>query len=181
MHLLHRDLLRIGDNIPFLQLLRKGFIEQCGEVHVVGQARLGDGQPHGLLPADEVDISRAGRCLEIPCGGHPDALFAGRTARDVGGQPRGIGTGGSGFISGTGFGFVVHDREGPVGRCGERGRCGPFLEGIELVVGLFNGQIFRKGEGRNIDQIHLDAPGGGQREEGGQQVKTFHDGCFWSL
>ena len=140
MYLLHRDLLRIGDNIPFLQLLRKGFIEQCGEVHVVGQARLGDGQPHGLLPADEVDISRAGRCLEIPCGGHSEALFSGGTACGIGGQPRGIGIG---FVSG--FGIVVHDREGPVALCGEHHRCGPLLDGPERVVGLLNGQIFRKG------------------------------------
>ena len=155
-HILRRDILRVGNNTLFLQLLRKVRVEQGGEIRVVGCRCLGDGQPHALLPADQIGVSRAVRCPVIAGGRQFDGLFAGRTARGRDGQP-----------VGGGFGIVVHDREGPAGRGGKRDRCGPIFDGVKRIFGLLDGQ----GPGKGIAAIILLAAGEGKGGSKCQQVK----------
>ena len=155
-HILRRDILRVGNNTLFLQLLRKVRVEQGGEIRVVGCRCLGDGQPHALLPAGQIGVSRAGRCPVIAGGRQFDGLFAGRTARGRDGQP-----------VGGGFGIVVHDREGPAGRGGKRDRCGPIFDGVKRIFGLLDGQ----GPGKGIAAIILLAAGEGKGGSKCQQVK----------
>ncbi len=155
-HILRRDILRVGNNTLFLQLLRKVRVEQGGEIRVVGCRCLGDGQPHALLPADQIGVSRAGRCPVIAGGRQFDGLFAGRTARGRDGQP-----------VGGGFGIVVHDREGPAGRGGKRDRCGPIFDGVKRIFGLLDGQ----GPGKGIAAIILLAACKGKGGSKCQQVK----------
>ena len=155
-HILRRDILRVGNNTLFLQLLRKVRVEQGGEIRVVGCRCLGDGQPHALLPAGQIGVSRAGRCPVIAGGRQFDGLFAGRTARGRDGQ-----------LVGGGFGIVVHDREGPAGRGGKRDRCGPIFDGVKRIFGLLDGQ----GPGKGIAAIILLAAGEGKGGSKCQQVK----------
>ena len=151
-------MLRIGDNTLFLQLLRKARVELGGEIHNLGCARLGDGQPYALFSADQIGISRAVRCPEIAGGRQFDGLFAGRTARGRDSQP-----------VGRGFGIVVHDRKRPVGRGGKRDRCGPLLDGVKRIFGLLDGQVF----GTGVTIVLLAACKGKGGSEC-QQIKTFH-------
>ena len=156
-------MLRIGDNTLFLQLLRKARVELGGEIHNLGCRRLGDGQPHALLPADQIGISRAVRCPEIAGGRQFDGLFAGRAAHGRDGEP-----------VGRGFGIVVHDRKRPVGRGGKRDRCGPLLVGVECVFGLLDGQVPGTG-----GIIILLAARKGKDGKQGQKVKLFHMALFY--
>ena len=156
----------------FLQLLCKVRVELGGEIHNLGCRRLGDGQPHALLPADQIGISRAVRCPEITGGRQFDGLFAGRTAHGRDGEP-----------VGRGFGIVVHDRKRPVGRGGKRDRCGPLLDGVKRIFGLLDDQLQSigscLGDGQPhlllpADDIHKGRAGGGVRIAGGRQF----DGLF---
>ena len=151
-------MLRIGDNTQFLQLLRKARVELGGEIHNLGCRRLGDGQPHLLLPADDIHKGRAGGGVRIAGGRQFDGLFAGRTARGRDSQP-----------VGRGFGIVVHDRKRPVGRGGERNRCGPIFDGVKRIFGLLDGQVF----GTGVTIVLLAACKGKGGSEC-QQIKTFH-------
>ena len=61
LHLLPRDISRIGDNFQFLQRLRKARVGQGGEIRLVGQA-LGDGQPLG--GGSGIVVHDCGRCQQ---------------------------------------------------------------------------------------------------------------------
>ena len=137
----------------FLQLLRKARVEQDGEIRFAGCSRLGDGQPHALLPADNIGVSRAGRRPEIAGGRQFDALFAGRAARGRDGQPVGS--------------VLIGDGERPVGRGGKGYRGGPLLDGAERVFGLSDGQF----SGLGSAFIVLLAAGKGKGGSKCQQVK----------
>lgn len=155
-HILRRDILRVGNNTLFLQLLRKVRVEQGGEIRVVGCRCLGDGQPHALLPADQIGVSRAGRCPVIAGGRQFDGLFAGCAACGRDGQP-----------VGGGFGIVVHDRKRPAGRGGKRDRYGPIFNGVKCIFGLLDGQV----PGKGIAAIILLAACKGKGGSKCQQVK----------
>ena len=167
-HILRRDIIRIGDNTLFLQLLCKGLIELGGEIRIAGCRRLGDGQPYALFPAGQIGISRAGRCPEIAGGRQFDGLFAGRAAHGCDGEP----------VS-RGFGIVVHDRKRPVGHGGKRDRCVPLFGGVERIFGLLDGQCgFRCGRG-SVGGVVLFAARKGKDGKQGQKVKLFHMALFY--
>ena len=165
-HIFPRDMLGIGDYLLLLQYFGELRVEQSGEIRIVGYRRLGDGQLHALLFAGDFHISRAGLHSGMYAGGQFDCLLAGRAVCGLGGQPVGVG-----------FVLVILDREGPVGRSGERDRCRPPLDGVERVVGLFDYESGLRG-GRIGCLVVLAASGKGERGskcQQIQQIETFHE------
>lgn len=124
-HVLPRDLSHIGNNVFLFQKIREYRVEERGEIRIGGCPCLGNGYLHGLRSAGDVHISRAGLLRDSGRGGQCDALAAGRADCGRDGQPVRVFAG---------------DGECPGGRGREGEGRRAVVDGVERILGLFDGQ-----------------------------------------